>query len=456
MIVIWQIIAMMVNIPELFPSVIDLLFKLLALFFSLEFYQSLGLTLFRGIVGFLVALILSTFMAIVSLHKPFLKSFFLPILVAIRSIPVISVVLIALLWLSPPQLPSFIAIITMFPILYQNILNGMEHTDVRMIEMAKVFRKNLVERYLYIYLPSAQKMIFAGISTALGFGWRAVIIGEVLAGPVHGLGTGLKKSQAYIDMPGILAWTVVAILVSLVFEYFIKIMEKKSLKKRIIYKEISKISNSPNTDYKIFTLNNMNLRFNNGIILKDFNFRFTNDKIYLLKTPSGSGKTSILKVIAGILKPDSGVCSFEKNYRISYSFQDLRLIPWLTIEENIAFASPGYPQPNLNFREKMQKITILLELAEHRKKFPYELSGGQQQRVALARALCCESEVLLLDEPLNGLDKLLKRKIIKIIENLTASYKPVIIWATHDDVEELLSSPTEMIDFIPDINTYHD
>ena len=195
LIVLWQGFAMLVGQPELFPSVTELAAGLFNLFKSGSFYTDLAFTILRGLLGFTIALILALTLAATALHHDFWKNFFHPLVVTIRSIPVISFVLIALLWISPPGLPVFIAFFTMFPILYQNILSGLEHTDIKLIEMSVVFRKTGLQRFIYIYLPAARTLIFSGISTALGFGWRAVIIGEVLAGPVHGIGTSIKKHR---------------------------------------------------------------------------------------------------------------------------------------------------------------------------------------------------------------------------------------------------------------------
>jgi len=439
LILFWQGLAMLIDYPELFPSVTALVVELFSLFGNQEFYVALWHTVVRGLAGFLLATCLAISLATIALRSSFWKSFFQPWIVVIRSIPVISIVLIALLWLSPPGLPVFIAFFTMFPILYQNILSGLEHTDSKLVEMAKVYRKNNFQRLKYIYIPAARKYIFAGMATAMGFGWRAVIIGEVLAGPLHGIGTSMKKAQAFIDMRELLAYTVVAIVVSFIFDWLLKLIDKNTQKFHLSVSKNANTASVINADIKTLNINNLNKAFNNKLVIHNYSDTLSNDHIHILKSASGSGKTTLLQIIAGLLKKDSGKISFNHTGSVyAYSFQDKRIIPWLTTEQNIAFALPHFPYLTDKDTHKINQLINLLDLNDHAVKFPDELSGGEQQRIALARALILPCHILLLDEPLNGLGQAMKINLIKLIEDWTASYKPLIIWATHEDVEEHL------------------
>lgn len=442
LLVFWQALAMLIGYPELFPSVTGLLKTILILLIDSDFYASLGITILRGLIGFALALTLSGVLAAVALHQSFWKSFFHPWVVIMRSVPVISIVLIALLWLSPPGLPVFIAFFTMFPILYQNMLSGLEHTDIKLVEMAKVFNKNSLQRLQYIYLPSARALILSGMATAMGFGWRAVIIGEVLAGPVHGIGTSMKKAQAFIDMKVLLAWTIIAIVVSFMFDVLLKLLVKHSGNFSL---SILKNNTQPHniyTDIKTVNINSLNKSFNSKVVLRKLNLSLSNEQVNLLKTASGSGKTTLMHILAGILKKDSGEITFSHAKPIiSCSFQDKRLIPWLNVEQNIAFSLPHFPQITTIEKDRITALIHLLELDNQQDKLPDAMSGGEQQRVALARALVLPCHVLLLDEPLTGLGQDLKTKIIKGIEEFTNDFKPLIVWATHEEVACFLSSP---------------
>ncbi len=440
LLLIWQIIATNISYPELFPSLPDLLSGTFNLFFTEGFYSAIFATIIRGIIGFFIAFILAFIFSTIAAFSAFWKTFFHPILVVLRSVPVVSLVLIALLWFSPPNLPVFIALITMFPILYQNILNGLENTDLSLVEMAHVFGKNKLQCFIEIYLPSAKSLIFSGISTALGFGWRAIIIGEVLAQPLHGIGSSMKKAQTFIDISELIAWTVIAILISYLFDFITKLISKIKPEKHF---KIYKTHPSQSFNIKSISIQNLSKNFESKSIFQDLTLAFNSNEVNCLKAPSGFGKSTLLKLIAGITKKDMGEINFNKKYSFAFAFQDIRLLNWLTVEENIAFIYKH--KPNTESLKQIAYLLEKLELTELAHKYPYELSGGQQQRVSLARALAAKSDVLLLDEPLTGLDNVLKTKIITFLEEWLEAEKPLIIWATHEQIKFKKLSVREII-----------
>lgn len=439
-IVLWQVLAIIVNYPDLFPSVTDLLITITKMLSTSTFYVSLGYTLMRGLFGFAIAGIMAMILSISALKCNFLQSFLHPWIVIMRSIPVISLVLIALLWLSPPGLPVFIAFFTMFPMLYQSFLTALEETDAKLVAMAHVYRKTYWQKLKFIYMPSASNIALSGMATAMGFGWRAVIIGEVLAGPLHGIGTDMKKAQSFIDMRELLAWTLVAIGVSFIFDFILKKRADKALKfklkNRCKHHLKAKNQTDLNIDLKIVKLINLKKKFKDKILFEKLNLTVDNQQIYLLQSASGSGKTTLFNILSGITKADEGSIKFTPvNPNIAYAFQDIRLIPWMTVKQNIAFSLPHFPCINATEQLRLYELMSMMEINVHANKLPDELSGGEQQRVNLARALIVQADILLLDEALNGLEAALKTKLIHFIEVWNSKHKPLILWATHIDMQ---------------------
>ena len=432
----WQLIAMKIGFPAIFPSLIDLLKETGRLYTTDIFFIEVSVTILRGIIGFCLAFTIAFLFAIIAAFSSFWKAFFQPLIIVSRSIPIISLVLIALLWFSPPQLPIFIALITMFPILYQSILTGLEQTDKRLLEMSAVFGKTNINQFIHIYLPSGKKVMYGGVKTAMGFGWRAIIMGEVLSQPVHGIGSAMKEAQIYINVSEVIAWTVVAIIISYLFEFLIKLIQQLNIEKflpkaqalelKIIYQNI---------DILHINVSNLTKYFNGREIIESYSSKFSSDKINCLKGHSGKGKTTLLRLLAGLEKSDSGEIKYSRKSNIGYSFQDVRLLPWLTVAENIAYALNS---KHLHKQEISNRVNFLLEkmeLSSHVHKYPHELSGGQQQRVGLARSLAVQSDVLLLDEPLTGLDNELKIRIIRFLSEWFIANKPLVIWVTHEEVQ---------------------
>lgn len=430
----WEGISRAIGYPEIFPGVIDLLGQIFTLFGKSDFYVATGLTILRGLAGFGVSLVLALVLSVSAVFSPFTKAFLHPFMVFFRSIPVISLVLVALIWFSPEFLPVFIAVVTMFPVIYQSMLNGFELTDIKLTEMAKVFGKPAFSRFVTLYLPTAKPVIFGGISSAMGFGWRAVIIGEVLAQPLRGIGSSMKAAQVFINISELIAWTAIAILVSYLFDIGFKRLAKINtnglftephLRNQI--KPTRFVNEVPSMQFF-----GVSLKFGNQQIFDTFNSKFSAERVSLIKAPSGKGKTTLLRLSAVLTVPDDGKIFRQNIHSFGYSFQDIRLIPWLNARANIFYTVPRHAD-----RQKTEALYEHLlqqtSLAEHIQKMPHELSGGQLQRVNVMRALLSFPDVLLLDEPLNGLDDEMKKTVVKLIEDYVSEHRPLVLWATHEN-----------------------
>ena len=168
-------------------------------------------------------------------------------------------------------------------------------------------------------------------------------------------------------------------------------------------------------------------------VLDEFSYSFKNNKITCLYGPSGCGKTTLLNIIAGIDK-SSGTIEFAGNKRVSYIFQEDRLLPWKTVLENVCFVLEGSFDSH-QIIEQAKKYLSSVGLGEHLEKYPSELSGGMKRRVSIARAFAYPSEVLLMDEPFKGLDKKLKLNIIEDFLKVWVEDKRTVILVTHDEEE---------------------
>ena len=166
-------------------------------------------------------------------------------------------------------------------------------------------------------------------------------------------------------------------------------------------------------------IKNVSVSFGDKNILKDFSLKLEDKGIVLLTGASGVGKTTITRLILGLLKADRGSVD-TKGAKIATVFQEDRLLPHLSAIENVALVSN---------REEAEKILVELGLADSLGLLPSSLSGGMKRRVAIARALAFSGDVLLLDEAFNGIDEPLARKILA---DIVAEYSDrLIIAVTH-------------------------
>lgn len=191
-------------------------------------------------------------------------------------------------------------------------------------------------------------------------------------------------------------------------------------------------------------IRNANKQFEGKTVLKDFSLKFPQSGVVCLFGPSGCGKTTLLNCIAGLEHLDSGEMAGITGRKISYLFQEDRLLPWISANENIAAVLHGSAQQNV---KKASGWLAQVGLSGEEEKHPDELSGGMRQRVAIARALAYGGDLYLLDEPFHALDETTKQEVISLILEKTPDALKILV--THDaeeakslaDITYVLSGP---------------
>src|SRR3989442_5354142 len=194
------------------------------------------------------------------------------------------------------------------------------------------------------------------------------------------------------------------------------------------------------------SVHGLSKRFKKSRVLEDVSFDVAEGESLVLLGASGSGKTTILRIIAGLEQPDKGrvflhgkdVTDLPARERgVGVIFQSYPLFPRMTVEKNIAFGLKIRRRPRKERRETVNRLLELVRLDEHRKKYPWQLSGGQQQRVAIARTLAYKPQVLLFDEPFGALDAQTRVHLRREIRALLKQVKVPSIFITHDQEEAL-------------------
>jgi ABC-type Fe3+/spermidine/putrescine transport system ATPase subunit len=187
-------------------------------------------------------------------------------------------------------------------------------------------------------------------------------------------------------------------------------------------------------------------RFKKARVLEDITFDVAEGESLVLLGASGSGKTTILRIIAGLELPDSGrviihgkdVTDLPARERgVGVIFQAYALFPRMTVEKNIGFGLKIRHRPRKERKETVNRLLDLVKLEEHRKKYPWQLSGGQQQRVAIARTLAYKPQMLLFDEPFGALDAQTRVHLRREIRALLRQVKVPSVFITHDQEEAL-------------------
>ncbi len=226
MLAVWKLLSLYFGSDIILPPPEKILFTTLRLFGDKHFLAIVGSTVLRGALGFFISLVLGLGLGILAGINPNFKTFMSPLIISIRSIPVIALILLALIWLGSDAVPIFIGLLTMFPFIYTNVSDGIKSVDPDLVEMATFYRVGKSRIIRELYIPAILPFIFSGASSAIGIGWRAIITGEVLSQPEYGIGTLMQAAQTFLNVDAVIAWTLVAVIISYGFEKIIRWIER--------------------------------------------------------------------------------------------------------------------------------------------------------------------------------------------------------------------------------------
>ena len=197
----------------------------------------------------------------------------------------------------------------------------------------------------------------------------------------------------------------------------------------------------------LINLKNVNKKYKNGVTaIYDLSLKIKKGEFVFIIGGSGSGKSTLIKMLYREEKPTKGEILvagvnvaklwngkvYKLRRRLGIVFQDYRLLPKLTVYENVAFALEAIGDKASDIRIKTLKALELVGLKGKLRNYPDQLSGGEQQRVAIARAIVNEPKILLCDEPTGNLDPVMSEDIIKVLDNINKTLGTTVIVATHD------------------------
>ena len=356
------------------------------------------------------------------------------------------------------------ATVVAFPLMYKTTLGAFEQVDANLLQVARTLGASEARIFWSILLPLSVPGLLAGITLSF-----ARALGEfgatlMLAGNIPGQTQTMPMAIYYAVEGGQIGdawfWVVTIMLISFSSIFGVNIWQRRTQHRssNINTAEVdlnkSQNSNFSGSDHlSSNSQGSLDLYVDIKKQLPEFSlsveFRSQNHLSLGLLGASGAGKSMLLRLIAGIEKPDhgcivlNGKVLFDSNHAINipcrkrhigYVVQNYALFPHLNVYQNIAFGLQG----KLNSKTMKERLTRQIDgmqLAGLENRYPHQLSGGQQQRVAIARALAIEPEILLFDEPFSALDTHLRSQLEQqMIKNLSR-YKGVTLFVTHNIIE---------------------
>lgn len=227
LLIIWEIVAIKINKDIYLPRIEDVLISMLEIIKSPEFIKNSLSTLYRTLVSFTGALILSVILGVLSFMYPFFRNLLAPFNSIGKTIPTMILVLLALIWFDKDKAPFIVGFAIVFPILYEGIFNSLKDIDKKILDMCKIYKVSQKEKIKKIYIPVIKFYIMSILISTFSLAFKVVIAGEVHGQPKYGIGTAVQIEKVNFNTVGIFAWIVIIAFISILFEY----INKKLLKR---------------------------------------------------------------------------------------------------------------------------------------------------------------------------------------------------------------------------------
>ncbi len=214
----WQLASMAVGQAFILPGPVQSAHKLIELMGTADFYCSVGNSLCRILIGFLLALSVGCLLAALSSLSRAVRTLLHPPMAAISATPIASFAILALVLIGKANLSVFISFLMALPVIYLNVLKGVDASDPQLIEMADVFRVSKLRRARAIYAPAAYPYLLSAAQIALGMCWKSGLAAEVIGQPDRSIGDALYRAKVFLETDSVFAYTIAIVLISVALE----------------------------------------------------------------------------------------------------------------------------------------------------------------------------------------------------------------------------------------------
>ena len=429
----WKFSSLAIDSPLILPSPESVATDFFSLAAEKSFLKSLAFTFCRVFCAFFISSFLGILFGFLCTKFSVLKIFFEIPLAFVRSVPLVSVILIVLFWLGSDSVPVFAAVLLAFPVVFTSAFSGFSFEDKKMESVCKIFKITEVQKFLFLKIPYAQKFLKDAMKNSCGMIWKAVAAAEVLSVPKFALGSQLQNFQVVLEISRVFAVTIFIVLLGFLSEkiLFVFFFVLKKFYRNFInfyfQSDFFKLMHHSLKEEFSVEIKNFCVEHDGKFIFKNYSESFEQKKITSIIAPSGSGKTTLLDFVA------------ENFSSISYSMQTPNLFLSLSLFQNIQL-----PLLNVFGRKKSFEIAqdILNSFGLNGKEGASvkKVSGGERQRCSLARAVAFPSGILLLDESFQFLDFSIKKKCIEFILERQKENPRTIIFASNEIKETVLFS----------------
>ncbi len=223
--IIWQVASMVTGLELILASPVNVFWAILELFELGQFYATVFSSFCKIMSGFFAAFICGSALGVVASRINLVEEFLKPPVQLMKTLPMTSFIILLLIWFGSGNVAFFISFIVTFPIIYTSVITGLRQVDVQLVEMADVFGISVLRRVRGIYIPNILPFVEAGVKTAIGMCWKAGVSAEVIGLVRYSIGEQLYYSKLYLLTAELFAWSIVVVVVSMLFEFlFVRLL----------------------------------------------------------------------------------------------------------------------------------------------------------------------------------------------------------------------------------------
>ena len=481
-ILLWQYAADRLDKSVLLPRPGRVLKAFAELVKSERFGTILRSSLLHIATGFAAALVIGCLLAVLCRFSDLAAAIMIPPMKLVKTVPVVSFIILLLLWVKPERISVVISFLIVLPVVYENVSRGVRETPESMVDMARIFRVPLLRRLRFLYLPNAVPYATAAVSSGLSLCWKAGIAAEIIGLSKDSIGRQLYDAKLYLDTENLFAWTIVVILVSVVMEWLIMIVfralmsaiadptlwyhpgrlvryllgfrtaaGRESAEAENAAGQESADSAGPDSTARdsapatgaapgeiLAELRGIGKNYNGRAVFSDVSMTVRRGEVWLVTGASGSGKTTLLRCLTGLAKPDSGEVAYPGGRkRLGMVFQEDRLCEGFAAWKNVAMVMPGRASSH---REEILRMLAECGIEDGVTRSVGAFSGGMKRRTAWVRALCAAPELLILDEPFTGLDAARKDQLLGLLQLRAKECGIVLVTHNASEIEKICSA----------------